>query len=288
MSLSAYIPEKYLALFSDPEYQQAQKGFNLYLLKEDPEYKDEFKKQSITHLKEDPEYREAMQKELQIPTKEERQEEIQEYCDSSTFTKNVGQAIIKNDEQKILPRLAFIEELNDASAFNHVVGPDSEWEDMTPSQQRVYPEKQKISVDSIPDRFVKIENKFEEYAKKIIPAAIETTVKACISLLDVRTDLFMDFLENSEELPKTPGYYKNQETVLCGSKFFRYFVSNVLPAEYRPKSMKSSTLRKLKMDIFRNVFDKFRDKVKPDEKAKGNRERSIYFTRSKSVTGVTR
>lgn len=44
MSLSDYIPEKFLKLFSDPDFSQAIKGYSLYLIREDPEYRAEIKK----------------------------------------------------------------------------------------------------------------------------------------------------------------------------------------------------------------------------------------------------
>lgn len=41
MSLSDYIPEKFIELFSDPDFSKAIKGYCLYLIKEDKEYRDE-------------------------------------------------------------------------------------------------------------------------------------------------------------------------------------------------------------------------------------------------------
>jgi hypothetical protein len=43
MSLADFIPEKFLELFSDPDFSKAIKGYNLYLIKEDPEYRSEVK-----------------------------------------------------------------------------------------------------------------------------------------------------------------------------------------------------------------------------------------------------
>jgi len=43
MSLADFIPEKFLELFSDPDFSKAIKGYNLYLIKEDPEYRAEVK-----------------------------------------------------------------------------------------------------------------------------------------------------------------------------------------------------------------------------------------------------
>jgi len=43
MSLSDYIPEKFIQLFCDPEFSNAIKGYNMYLLKEDQEYRKEAK-----------------------------------------------------------------------------------------------------------------------------------------------------------------------------------------------------------------------------------------------------
>lgn len=43
MSLSDYIPEKFIELFSDPDFSKAIKGYCKYLLKEDPEYRKEAK-----------------------------------------------------------------------------------------------------------------------------------------------------------------------------------------------------------------------------------------------------
>ena len=43
MSLSDYVPEKFIGLFSDPDFSKAIKGYNLYLIKEDKEYRDEVK-----------------------------------------------------------------------------------------------------------------------------------------------------------------------------------------------------------------------------------------------------
>lgn len=41
MSLSDYIPPKFIELFSDPDFSKAIKGYNLYLIKEDKEYREE-------------------------------------------------------------------------------------------------------------------------------------------------------------------------------------------------------------------------------------------------------
>ncbi len=41
MSLADFIPEKFLGLFSDPEFSKAFKAYNLYLIKEDSEYRTE-------------------------------------------------------------------------------------------------------------------------------------------------------------------------------------------------------------------------------------------------------
>ena len=41
MSLSDYIPEKFIGLFSDPDFSKAIKGYNMYLIKEDEEYRTE-------------------------------------------------------------------------------------------------------------------------------------------------------------------------------------------------------------------------------------------------------
>jgi len=43
MSLSDYIPVKFIELFSDPDFSKAIKGYNLYLLKEDKDYRNEVK-----------------------------------------------------------------------------------------------------------------------------------------------------------------------------------------------------------------------------------------------------
>jgi hypothetical protein len=43
MSLADFIPEKFLELFSDPDFSKAIKGYNLYLIKEDSEYRAEVK-----------------------------------------------------------------------------------------------------------------------------------------------------------------------------------------------------------------------------------------------------
>ena len=43
MSIADFIPEKFIGLFSDPDFSKAIKGYNLYLIKEDPEYKNEVK-----------------------------------------------------------------------------------------------------------------------------------------------------------------------------------------------------------------------------------------------------
>ena len=43
MSLADFVPEKFLELFSDPEFSKAIKGYNLFLIKEDPEYRAEVK-----------------------------------------------------------------------------------------------------------------------------------------------------------------------------------------------------------------------------------------------------
>jgi hypothetical protein len=43
MSLADFIPDKFLELFSDPDFSKAIKGYNLYLIKEDPEYRAEVK-----------------------------------------------------------------------------------------------------------------------------------------------------------------------------------------------------------------------------------------------------
>lgn len=43
MSLADFIPGKFLELFSDPDFSNAIKGYNLYLIKEDPEYRAEVK-----------------------------------------------------------------------------------------------------------------------------------------------------------------------------------------------------------------------------------------------------
>jgi len=43
MSLSDFVPEKFLELFSDPDFSKAIKGYNLFLIKEDPEYRAEVK-----------------------------------------------------------------------------------------------------------------------------------------------------------------------------------------------------------------------------------------------------
>jgi hypothetical protein len=39
MSLSDYIPEKFIGLFNDPDFSKAMRGYNLYLIKEDQEYR---------------------------------------------------------------------------------------------------------------------------------------------------------------------------------------------------------------------------------------------------------
>lgn len=39
MSLSDYIPEKFIGLFNDPDFKKAMRGYNLYLIEEDPVYR---------------------------------------------------------------------------------------------------------------------------------------------------------------------------------------------------------------------------------------------------------
>ena len=41
MSMADYVPEKFIKVFSDPDFYKAIKGFNLYLIKEDEEYRNE-------------------------------------------------------------------------------------------------------------------------------------------------------------------------------------------------------------------------------------------------------
>jgi len=43
MSLADFVPEKFLELFSDPDFSKAIKGYSLFLIKEDPEYRAEVK-----------------------------------------------------------------------------------------------------------------------------------------------------------------------------------------------------------------------------------------------------
>lgn len=43
MSLSDFVPLEFIELFSNPNFQKALKGYNLYLIEEDPEYRTEMK-----------------------------------------------------------------------------------------------------------------------------------------------------------------------------------------------------------------------------------------------------
>ena len=43
MSLADYVPEKFLDIFSDPDFAKAMRGYSLYLVKEDKEYRKEVK-----------------------------------------------------------------------------------------------------------------------------------------------------------------------------------------------------------------------------------------------------
>ena len=51
MSLADFIPEKFLELFSDPDFSKAIKGYSLSLIKEDSEYRAEVKTSLFSEVK---------------------------------------------------------------------------------------------------------------------------------------------------------------------------------------------------------------------------------------------
>jgi hypothetical protein len=214
MSLSDFIPAKFINLFEDPDFSKAIKGYNLYLLKEDKEYRAE----------------------------------VKTYFEECLIT----------SELRPVQRLSTAETLlgiNDFSDFE---------DDHEPT---------------IPNRLEKLERETEKKVFNItdLPAMPET-------ITDIRTDFLIKHLETNEETPKIPSPFDNMELPFCNSKEFRYFVDNVLPGKYKPRSLKN--IRKLKKDIFENAVARYKDLVSIEKSFHGNRELRLVMPKQISMSKV--
>lgn len=102
MSLADYIPEKFLNLFSDPDFSKAMKGYSLYLIKEDPEYRAE-----VNAI-------------------------VRASYDEPEFTQNVEYTLL-DSESKILPRLKAVEIITGLKELTYI-DEDEEREPNIPEQ----------------------------------------------------------------------------------------------------------------------------------------------------------
>jgi hypothetical protein len=110
-----------------------------------------------------------------------------------------------------------------------------------------------------------------------------------VTVTDIRTDFLIKHLETNEETPKLSSPFVNMELPFCNSKEFRYFVDNVLPETYRPKSLKN--IRKLKKDLFENAVSRYGDLVQINKSFHGNKELRLVLEKQisnhKVGVGVT-
>jgi len=112
----------------------------------------------------------------------------------------------------------------------------------------------------------------------------EDIIKALPSTVtDVRTDHLVEYIEDSEEIPEADSGFENLKVKYMNSKWFRNFITSVLPEQLRPKSFKN--LRKLKKDLFENAVTRYGDRAEIDKADHGNKELRLVIARV--VQGVS-
>jgi len=134
---------------------------------------------------------------------------------------------------------------------------------------------------TLPERIEKLEKETETKTFDVtgLPEMPET-------ITDIRTDFLIKHLETNEETPKMNSPFVNIKFSFVNSKEFRFFVDNILPDKYKPKSLKN--IRKLKKDIFENAVSRYKDLVSIDKSFHGNKELRLVMSKqlpSQSVTG---
>jgi hypothetical protein len=134
---------------------------------------------------------------------------------------------------------------------------------------------------TLPERVERIEKEAEKKTFDItgLPEMPSTVT-------DIRTDFLIQHLKTNEDTPKMSSPFADMELPFCNSKEFRFFVNDVLPDKYKPRSLKN--IRKLKKDIFENAVRRYKDLVSINKSFHGNKELLLVMPRqlpSPSVTG---
>ena len=175
-----------------------------------------------------------------VPEKVKQLIELLENEEVQSFLKIFIDGAIATSELRILKRLSSVESILGLSDLDN-------------------------DTPTLPERIDKLEKDAEKKTFDVtgLPEMPET-------ITDIRTDFLIKHLETNEETPKISSPFANMELPFCNSKTFRYFVDNVLPEKYKPRSLKN--IRKLKKDIFENAVSRYKDLVSIEKSFHGNRE----------------
>jgi DNA integrity scanning protein DisA with diadenylate cyclase activity len=140
---------------------------------------------------------------------------------------------------------------------------------------------------TIPQKLEEIESKVNTltHDKKLNLEDIIQPDSIPQNVTDIRADFLIRHLQENEETPKLQSPFVNMKLPFCNSKEFRFFVNNVLPEQYKPKSLKN--IRKLKKDIFENAVQRYKDLVSIDKSFHGNKELRLVMPKQIPLPCVT-
>jgi hypothetical protein len=188
--------------------------------------------------------------------------ELQSFIDDYTdlfLQSERGETILINfflkmlKSTQLLQRAELVESFTGLDVDQHCVGEDWEWEDMTPAERRMYPEKKKTVIQSLQAQLQQMNNRIEDAS---IPVLKETVLIA-----GNETEIRARLLRN--RLPEVE--YRNGMRFMNSQEVQKFLLQEV-PIEHRTKH---SAARKIAYDVMKKAHEMFPEILQLHKNKKG-------------------
>jgi hypothetical protein len=168
----------------------------------------------------------------------------------------------KLSENGVLNSVEFLKQFVGVDPKTHCIGEDWDWDDMSPLERQMYPEKRKIIVQPLQAQLVQLQERIDNSS---IPVLHETE-KILISgnVTEIRARLLRDKLRDGKKITEK----------FMTSPQLADFLMNDVPEEFRAET--KSAASKAAFDVMRKAWEMFPEELR-EAKAKRRGAKVIEY-----------
>lgn len=154
----------------------------------------------------------------------------------------------------ILSSIEMLKRFTGISPDTHCIGEDWEWDDMSPTERMMYPQKKKIVVQPLQAQLIQLQERIEDVS---IPVLHEKeTVVISANETEVRARLLKDKLKS---LP-----FKHEKKFMLGTEVQK-FLLNEIPEEHRATE---KSVRQASIEVIKKAVEQFPNEVRMGKNSK--------------------